>query len=440
MNIDLSNINLNKENYIIVGVSAGPDSMALLHYLLNNTKTKIVCAHINHNVRKQSIKEQKFLQDFCQKNNIIFEYTKINNYVEKNFEAEARKKRYHFYLKILKKYNAKYLFLAHHGDDLIETILMKIERGSNLTGYAGIKELTLFKENFFIVRPMLNITKKEIINYLKINKIKYFIDKSNKNIKYTRNRYRKYILPFLKKEDPNIHKKYLKFSKTLVEYDDYVKRETIKNITNIYTDNYLNIKKFINLDTFMQKNILYFILNNIYNNETNIVKEKHINNIINIIYSNNPNSYINLPKKLKIIKEYNNLLFSVQDINNANYKELIKDVNVIGNHVIKKINNSSNDTNNICKLNSNELKLPLFIRNRKDGDYIELKKCKKKIKQIFIEEKIPIRKRNNYPLLVDSNDTILWIPNLKKSKFCKKNNEKYDIILRYYEREEKNNE
>ena len=87
--------------------------------------------------------------------------------------------------------------------------------------------------------------------------------------------------------------------------------------------------------------------------------------------------------------------------------------------------------------------MPLYFRNRKEGDYIILKGSnnKKKIKDIFIEKKLPLRKRNSYPLLVDSNDNILWIPNIKKSNFCIKlseNNQNYDIIIKCEEREEKN--
>ena len=101
---------------------------------------------------------------YCQDKKIILEKTTINNYQENNFENEARKKRYMFYEEILKKYNSKTLLLAHHGDDLIETILMKISRGSNLEGYAGIKEISNVK-NYQIIRPLLKYTKEDIINY-----------------------------------------------------------------------------------------------------------------------------------------------------------------------------------------------------------------------------------------------------------------------------------
>ena len=157
----INNLNIEENEPLVVGCSSGPDSMALLHYLKKNTNNKIICCHINHNIRKQSIEEEQYLKNYCIKENIIFENTTIKKYKENNFENEARKRRYEFYEKILNKYHSKYLFLAHHGDDLIETILMKIERGSNLEGYAGIKEITHIN-NYYIIRPLLKYTKEDL--------------------------------------------------------------------------------------------------------------------------------------------------------------------------------------------------------------------------------------------------------------------------------------
>ena len=208
-------------NPVVVGVSSGPDSMCLLNLLEQKTNKLVVC-HINHNVRKESTTEEEYLKDYCQKHNLIFESMKITEYKETNFENEARKKRYNFYEKILFKYHSTKLFLAHHGDDQIETVLMKIVRGSNLEGYAGIKEISKVK-NYQIIRPLLKVTKEDIINYNKSHNITYFIDSSNTNTDYTRNRYRQKILPLLKEEDKDVHKKFLKYSNTLLEYDNYIK-------------------------------------------------------------------------------------------------------------------------------------------------------------------------------------------------------------------------
>lgn len=423
-------------NYVVIGVSAGPDSMCLLNILQKKTNKIIVC-HINHNVRKESIEEEEYITKYCKDNNLILEKMTIKNYQENNFENEARKKRYTFYEEILKKYNSSALFLAHHGDDLIETVLMKIARGSNIEGYAGIKEITNIKD-YQIIRPLLNYTKEDILKYNKENNIKYYIDNSNKNENYTRNRYRIHILPFLKKEDKDIHKKFIKYSKTLIEYDDYIKREVQKNINTIYKKNIILIKELNKLDKFLIKNILYYILNDIYQNKNNIITEKHIENIISIINNNKPNLKLDLPLEKEIIKEYDKLIIKEKEIEEKNYKIELKEKLEIKNLIIKKTNNEEKDGNEVCRINTQDIKMPLYLRNRKKGDYIILKGSnnRKKIKDIFIEQKIPISKRNTYPLLVDAEDNIIWIPNIKKSKFCNKKNENYDIIIRCNEREE----
>lgn len=423
-------------NYVVIGVSAGPDSMCLLDLLQKKTKKIVVC-HINHNVRKESIEEEEYITKYCQDKNIILEKTTINNYQENNFENEARKKRYMFYEEILKKYNSKTLLLAHHGDDLIETILMKISRGSNLEGYAGIKEISNVK-NYQIIRPLLKYTKEDIINYNKSNNIKYYNDSSNQSTNYTRNRYRLNILPLLKKEDKNIHKKYLKYSKTLIEYDDYIKREVKRNINNVYKDNIINIDNLNKLDTFLIKNILYNIMNNIYQNKNNIITDRHIQNIISLLNNTKPNIKIDLPNNKEIVKEYNKLIIKDKTSDIKNYKIEFNDKIEIENLIIEKIESEDDDSNSVCRLNSKDITLPLYIRNREDGDYIILKGSnnRKKIKEIFIEKKLPLKKRNNYPLLVDSNNNIIWIPNIKKSKFCNKKSENYDIIIRCNERKE----
>ena len=161
---------LKKDDVIVVATSGGPDSMCLLNVLNSlqeKLNLKLICAHVNHNLRKESEYEKEFVENFCLKNNIIFEYTKFENYKNNKFsEAEARKKRYDFFEKTINKYNGKYLITAHHGDDLIETILMRIVRGSNLKGYTGFTKINK-KDNYYIVRPLINLDKKMILNYLR---------------------------------------------------------------------------------------------------------------------------------------------------------------------------------------------------------------------------------------------------------------------------------
>ena len=425
---------------IVVGCSAGPDSMALLHYLTNNTKNKIICCHINHNVRKESKEEEKYLKNYCQKQNIPFEVYKIEKYGENNFENEARIKRYNFYEQTLKKYNSHYLFLAHHGDDLIETIIMKINRGSNLEGYAGIKEISKQKD-YTIIRPFLSYTKEDLLDYDEKNNVEYFIDKTNLDTTYTRNRIRANILPVLKNENKDIHKQFLKYSKVLLEYNTYIEEVIKEKENSIYKDNVLDLNLFKKEKPFIQKNLLYHILNNTYQNIPNIITDNHINNILKIINSPTPNLSIDLPKNKQARKTYDKLIIKEKEKNPLlNYKVPLQEENIFGSILIKKINKTPENGNDICKLNTKNITLPLYFRNKLPGDKISLYNSPgtRKISDIFIDKKVPKEKRETYPILVDAKDQIIWIPNLKKSKFNSNSEEFYDIILKYCEKEEKN--
>lgn len=433
---------INENDTVVVAVSAGPDSMALFDTLISLKHEKninIICAHVNHNTgRFGQDEEQSYVEEYCKNNNIVFELYKIKDYSNDNFESEARDKRYNFFEELIKKYKAKYLLTAHHGDDLMETILMRIVRGSTLRGYSGFSKV-VEKENYTILRPLIETTKDEIVKYLEDKKIKYYTDYTNLEEEHTRNRYRKYILPRLKKEDKNVHLKFLKYSNLLQEYDNYIKKETKKIINKIYHNNKINIIEFNKLEHVIKINVIYYILEEKYSNDLSNINDNHIELILDLIESDKKNTFIDLPGNIKLIKKYDYLEFKYDDNNIVDYKIELTETNKLPNgYKIDIIDSSDNNSNYICRLNKSDIKLPLYIRNRIDGDKIEIKNLNgsKKIKDIFIDKKIDIEKRNMWPVVVDSNDTIVWLPGLKKSKFDKQKTEKCDIILKYYIEEE----
>ena len=442
MNV-FDNFKFNYGDVCCVACSAGPDSMALVDMLLKKKKLfnlKIIILHVNHNIRKESIDEEEYLKKYCKNNDIVFEFLKIKEYNDDNFHNEARNIRYRFFDEIVRKYNANYLFTAHHGDDLIETILMRIVRGSNLKGYSGFKKIVNMND-YKIIRPLIEISKDEILEYNNINNIKYFIDSSNDKDYYTRNRYRKNILPFLKKEDNLVHLKFLKFSNVLNDTFNFINKEIDKIVKDIYIDNKLDLSKYLKLDRFLQREILYNIILNYYNDDLFLINDKHIELIYSLIISNKSNGCIYLPNNIIGIKEYNYFRLDYGELSFNDYKYLLSDEVMLPNsYIIKKINKCSCYDNNHIYLNSREVKLPLYVRNRKNGDKIQIKGLNgsKKVKDIFIDSKIKIKDRNIWPIVLDSNDEIVWIPGIKKSKFDKSKTDNYDIILEYIFKEEKN--
>lgn len=428
---------LNRDDVVVLGCSGGPDSMALLNILIEFRKKlniSIVCAHVNHKLRVESDDEMVFLEQFCKKHKIIFEKMIINNYGDDNFHNEARNIRYNFFEELVYKYNAKYLMTAHHGDDLIETILMRIVRGSTLGGYAGFSKM-IRKKDYSIVRPLVYVTKEELINYDKKNNIDYAVDKSNFSDKYTRNRYRKMVLPFLKEEDPNVHLKFLKYSEMLFECDRFLCCESDRLYKGLYNDNYIDVDKFKKLDSVIQNKIINSLLEEYYEDDLILISDVHTDLIKSLIYSNRSNSVIYLPNAVKVIKSYNKLYFERETNQIDSYEiELLDYANLPNGKNIKSIEDADSNSNYYCRLNSSDIVLPLHVRTRRAGDRIKVKGLNgsKKVKDIFIDEKVPISQRDLWPVVVDSRDTIVWLPGLKKSKFDVPKNKKCDIILRYY--------
>lgn len=429
-------LKLTEIDTIVIGVSGGPDSMALL-YIMNQFKEKIgfkiICAHVNHNKRPESEKEQKCLEKYCKENNIIFEYIKINNWGDDNFHNEARTVRYNFFDEIINIYSARYLMTAHHGDDLIETILMRIVRGSTLKGYSGFSRI-VDKGNYTLVRPLITVTKTEIEDFDIKNNIWYAIDSSNNEDHYTRNRYRHKVLPFLKKEDPNVHKKFLKYSKILLENNEFIENEASKYFNKVFHNGNLNIDKFVQLDKVIQNKIIYNILERIYGDDLFIICDAHVDLIFNLISSNKSNSIVHLPNNLVVIKSYNDLVFTYDEEQTDKYEiEVINIVNLPNGKIIEKTTDTNEISNNIIRLNSKEIALPLYVRNKRNGDKMTIKGMTgtKKISDIFIDDKIKTSERNAWPVVLDSEENIVWLPGLKKSKFDKKISQEYDIILRY---------
>lgn len=421
---------------VVAAISGGPDSMFLLEILKNLKQKKdftLVVAHVNHNVRLESQIEKEKVEAYCIENEIIFEYLKIEKYDKDNFHNYARKVRYNFFEQLIKKYKAKYLMTAHHGDDLVETIMMRLVRGSTFIGYRGFSKISR-KKNYFVVRPLIDMTKEEIKNYMDENNLWYAIDNSNEKDIYTRNRYRKYILPKLKNENKNVHLKFQEFSDKINDIGNFLEKYTDNVFDSIYNFGKLDISAFKKEEKAVRDNILYRILQIKYGDKIGSVGSQNINEIYKIIYGKKANAKVVLPYNIEFIKAYDYCYFGKQK-KHLNYKVKITDeIKLSNGRMITKLKESNLTDNNVIYLNSDELSLPLYVRNKKPGDKMLVKNMSgyKKIKDIFINSKINKEERLDYPILVDSDDKIIWLPGLKKSNFDRKNSGNYDIILKYH--------
>lgn len=212
---------------LLIAVSGGVDSMVLLHLLLRCLSNQVLgVIHFDHQLRSASKDEGAYLQAFCQEHQLPF-YTRVwQNPPKQGIEAAARKARYAFFAEVMKTKRYDVLITAHHGDDQIETMLMKLMRHGNLSNVIGIRQESHFtKDNLRLVRPLLAFSKKELLDYAQSQHIKYFEDESNASMDYQRNRIRKSILPIIQDEQPQASAHFLKFSKQLAYVEEILAKQ-----------------------------------------------------------------------------------------------------------------------------------------------------------------------------------------------------------------------
>ena len=431
-------LNINKKynliennDIIVVGFSGGPDSVFLvemLKKLQHFFNFKIYLVHINHLLRGEDAdSDENFSFEYAKKNNLeIFikriPVKEIAKEIGKTLEEVGREERYKFFSEIYEKVGATKIATAHNKDDQIETFLFRLIRGTSLQGLEGIKI-----KNNNVIRPISEIYKKDILEYLNKNEIQYKIDKTNFENEFTRNSIRLDLIPFIE-ERYNI-----KFKDKIFSLIKEIRENNQNNSLNLsdYTDseNRIILEKTKFLSNFDKKNLLSLFLN-----KKNIEVNRNKINEISSLIKNNGTKKIDLDKSYRIVKDYTYL-----------YIEDKKENCVINNNVIQvkipseqifdnfKITVSTVENLDIPKQKNQYLLDAIYndiieVRYRKEGDRIFLgEKHSKKIKEIFIDQKIPKDIRDRLPIFL-YNDTIFWIYNVKKAYIPKINKNENKLI------------
>ncbi|MCF7926524.1 MAG: tRNA lysidine(34) synthetase TilS [Candidatus Izimaplasma sp.] len=405
---------ITKNEPIIVSVSTGVDSMVLLHVCEQLTNS-IIVAHINHNQRSASTKEYKFIKAYAKKKNYIFEGHTITKNITDNFQEQARRIRYKFLKGLASKHNIKKIFVGHHLDDQVETILMRLVRGSSFSGYSGIKEVNK-ERNITLIRPFLDIKKSVLKQYAKTHNIKYFIDQSNSDIKYTRNRFRHNIIPLLEQENPKFDEKIKQFSEYIGYADSLL--ETLKNnfIKSHCMYGTMNLTEFNKQNPLLKIKLIKHLVNKATDDTVEVSYEQY-HAIIYMCLTDTPNQKITLENKYEFIKEYETIFVEKATDNDTINKKIIKAGTYYISNTHKFIISDKKITQNYSnyfELCYNKLVFPLFLRTRQNGDKMKLTIGTKKVKDVLIDQKIPPSKRDELVVLADE-ENVLWIPGIKKS-------------------------
>lgn len=309
---------------VLLGVSGGPDSVAMV-YILNALKhelgVKLILAHYNHNLRKSAIKDQKFVESLSDQLNLQLiqevcpeKITKMKGSVEEL----AREYRFQFFINTAKKLKVDCIALAHTKDDLSETVLMRILRGTGLQGLRSILPIREMYQQTFI-RPLLNLTKQELLTFLNKGKHSYCIDPTNKDTLFLRNKIRQKLIPLLEKEyNPNIQEILANLSETITCDYDYLQAQGKKSYQRIaiigknssYVD--LPILQIIKQPPAIQRMIFRFAVIEL-KGDTKALTLKHIHEIETLIAKKPSGSIVNLPQELHVKREASQIRFFRQN-------------------------------------------------------------------------------------------------------------------------------
>ncbi|MED1561725.1 hypothetical protein AJ85_09985 [Alkalihalobacillus alcalophilus ATCC 27647 = CGMCC 1.3604] len=423
---------------VIVATSGGPDSMALLHYLWGRQTLfaiKVRAVHAHHQLRGDEADcDEQVVSEFCQEKGIPFETKRLE--VTRYAKAEgvatqlaARHLRYQWLQEFVTAENIA-IVTAHHADDQIETILMKQIRGYTPLQSPGIKKKRPFG-NGYLIRPFLGITKEEIENYCKEEQIPFRVDSSNYSSKYTRNRYRKEILPFIKSENSQAHVQIQRQSDWSEDDHQYLQdlaKDAFHTVVSKKEEGFVTIsqERFQVLRIPLQRRVIHLILSYLYGKNSPFISSIHIEQIIELFNSKEPSKQIDVGQGLVVYRDYLVCHFSRKDtyhVEAGSYHNLEVPGNVhtqLGDIFAYELREGEQDVARnkyYLQLPAN-IPTPFCIRTRRPGDWIEAKGMTgtKKLNRLFIDRKISQSLRDRWPIVLDARGQIIWVPLLMKSR------------------------
>lgn len=319
---------IEKEDKLVIGVSGGPDSMALLHILLTLQEKEqipsctLLVAHVNHMLRKEADEETAYVEEFCRLHQIpcFIKRAKVEELAQKakmGTEEMGRNIRYQFFEEVREKEKAQKIVTAHHANDNAETVLMNILRGSGTAGLKGIEPIRKNEKNVVFIRPLIHCTKEEIYQYCKEKNLQPKIDKSNQENVYNRNKVRNILIPFLEKEwNPNIVATLNRLSELARQENQYLERQTQKAYEDMVLEEgkdsiVLSLKKWNGQDFVIKSRVIRYTINRLLGT-TKDIEKIHIEDIIKLCENNVGNKYLIPNKKVKVLVNKGKIFFLEQ--------------------------------------------------------------------------------------------------------------------------------
>lgn len=401
-------LDIDKTKTYLLACSFGPDSMALLHMLLNEHVNFVVC-HVNYHHRDIADFEEKSLREYCHKNNLIIEVCDARKVPEQgNFQAWARDVRYKFFKDCYQKYNASGLFVAHHQDDEIETYLLQKKR-NNYVSYYGMNE-TSFMDKMVIYRPLLDKTKQELLNYVIKNNVPYSIDVTNLQDEYSRNKIRHSIIEKMSTTQRN---QYLDDIKKDNERLKAIKKESLKLINNRCI--LVSKAKYVSKDIFA-----YALFELVKPCGITSISSKRIDEFIKMFASNKSNIKVKLNDNTFYYQEYGKISVKCSP---KKYRYILDKPGIYS------FDEFDIDFSDASDRNISKDDYPLIVRTMNKNDSYIVANYSCKVQRLFIDWKMPMHLREIWPLIESKDGTIIYIPRYRE-KYVDNHRSKFVIKLK----------
>lgn len=435
---------LKESSSVLVAFSGGSDSTALLYMMSQCAKAygfSLFAAHLNHSIRgEEADRDERFCKELCQKLGVTFfskkaDVPKIAKETKQSVETAARDTRYAFFDEIMRDHSIPMLVTAHNANDNLETMIFNISRGCGIEGICGIPVCRQFGDAI-IVRPILQMSKREILAYCEENSLSFVTDSTNTDTEYTRNKIREKIIPVLEEINPEATRSASRLSVNLKADSLYLQSMTDRFLDDLDENGSIAADKICTAPDAISSRAVMSVYKSVSGGAS--LEYTHIEDVKRLCKSAVPHSSIDLPGKIKAQIENGRLYFKKDDGNRASYSATFSRELHNGNNMISEINceifiGSSQSDINIYKtsillyLDSDKINGTLFARNRLAGDKILSGKHHKDVRKLMNEAKIPLELRSRMPVICDDSG-IIAVPKCAVRDGAKANEKTNNIL------------
>lgn len=413
---------LPERSSVLVGFSGGADSTALLHLLKKYTEqcgAELYAAHINHCIRgEEADRDEAFCKSFAESLGVRFfslraDVPKIASQTGESIETAARRVRYNFFDALMKENGIAVLATAHNADDNLETILFNMARGTGLSGLCGIPPCRPCA-NGIVVRPILNMEKREILNYCSNNQLSFVTDSTNTDTDYTRNKIRAQIIPVMREVNSAAVKNAARMSENLRE-DSLCIEKLSEGLAEKFGDGYaIDCEKLCASQAAIANRAIIRLYCEVSGGRA--LERTHVSALRQLAENRVPHSAVSLPSDIEGVIENKKLFFRKKakaiSVPESYEVELKEGSNFISQTNCEIFIGSSHCTKNVYKnsilmsIDSDKIKNGLVARNKRDGDKIRSCGMSKSVKKLMCDKKIPLDLRSRIPMICDGNGII----------------------------------